>query len=234
MSQTSQQHEWYTLYRVGAIAALVMIAIIPIQIVIFAVWQPPTEISAWYALFERNPLLGLLSLDLLYLLNNILLSLMYLALYIVLRDHAPSLMLIGIALGFIGIAIYYASNPSFEMWTLARQYAAANDSEQNLLLAAGMGVLTRYTGTAFNTYYVLNAITLLIIAVVMLKTSDFSRATAYWGLISGVLMSIPSTVGTIGLIFSIASLIPWIVFSILVSRQLLRLANHIQSNPTDS
>ncbi len=78
-------------------------------------------------------------------------------------------------------------------------------------------MLAIYKGTAFDVYYVLNAITLLVFSFVMLRSSLFSRATAIWGIAAGVFMVIPSTAGMIGLVFSLASLVPWAVFAILVA-----------------
>ena len=75
--------------------------------------------------------------------------------------------------------------------------------------------------------YVCNAIALLIIAVVMLQSNIYSKKIAYIGLASGVFMLIPSTVGMIGLIFSHLSLMPWVVFSILVARRLFQLGSMI-------
>ena len=76
--------------------------------------------------------------------------------------------------------------------------------------------MARYTGTTFDVYYILNAIVLLTISFVMFKSKIYIRATAWSGLVSGVLMSIPSTFGVIGLVFSLVFLIPWIVFSVLL------------------
>ena len=75
----------------------------------------------------------------------------------------------------------------------------------------------------FNVYYVMNAIALLIISVVMLRSNIFSRVTAYVGLLAGVLMIVSSTAGTIGLIFALASLVPWALFSVLIARRLFQL-----------
>jgi hypothetical protein len=92
------------------------------------------------------------------------------------------------------------------------------------LLGAGAALLAVYKGTAFNVYYVLNAITLLIFAIVMLRSDIFSKTTAIIGIISGVLMSIPSTAGAIGLVFSLGSLIPWAIFLVLISRKFFKLS----------
>jgi len=57
----------------------------------------------------------------------------------------------------------------------------------------------------------------------MLRSGVFSKATAYAGLLAGVLMIVPSTAGTLGLIFSLASLVPWAMFAVLVARRLFQL-----------
>lgn len=211
------------LYRTGAIAAFVMCAIMLAQVVIFILWPPPTTAEGFFQLFQKNTLLGLLSLDLLYIANNTLLILIYLALYAALKKFAPSAVLIALILGVVGITSYFASNTCFEMLSLARQYSASTGDTKMILLSAGQSMLETYRGTAFDVYYILNAISLLIFAVVMLRSRDFSKTCTVFGIVAGVLMVIPSTAGTVGLVFSLASLIPWAVFSILAGIRLLKL-----------
>lgn len=212
-------------YRIGAVAALIGVAVMVIQIVIYVVWPPPDTVEGFFALLQENTLLGLLSLDLLYILNNTLLVPIYLALYLAIRRFAPSVTLIALLLGLLGIGAYYASTVAFEMLSLSGAYAAATgEAQRTALLGAGEALLAAYKGSAFDVYYVLNAVILLVFSVVMLRSPVFSRATAVWGLAAGVLMSIPSTAGTIGMIFALASLVPWAVFSLLFSRRLFQLA----------
>jgi len=166
-----------------------------------------------------------LSLDFLYYINNALLILVYLGLFAALRKDNYANMLIALVFGFIGIAVYYVSTIGFEMMSLSKQYHSTESIEfRQQLLAIGHGLLGKYKGTAFDVYYVFNTITLLIISKTMYKSNIFSKPTAAWGLIAGIFMIIPSTAGTIGLIFSLISLIPWIIFSILIGRKLLTMA----------
>jgi high-affinity K+ transport system ATPase subunit B len=110
------------------------------------------------------------------------------------------------------------------MLSLSKQFLIAENEELKIqLITAGRIMLETYKGTAFDIYYVLNAITLLIISRVMFQNKIFSKATAIWGLISGILMLIPTTAGNLGLSFGIASLIPWTVFSILIAKTLFKL-----------
>jgi len=217
------------LYKIGGMMAILIVLLIPIQMFIFIAWPPPDNVLDFFNLFHKNWFLGLLSLDLLYILNNILLIFVYLGLYAALRRVRQSYMLIALILGFIGIAAYYASTVAFEMLSLSKQYAIAETTETKLqCLSSGQLLLLTYKGTAFDVYYVLNAITLLIISRVMFYDNTFSKATAVWGLVSGILMLIPTTAGTIGLTFGIASLIPWTVFSILIAKRLFKLYNKNQ------
>jgi hypothetical protein len=205
-----------------------MVALILVQVTVYVVLPPPAfdgPALPWFELLQDNRLLGLLSLDLLYLVDSALLVVMYLALYVALRRTSESAMLVGTVLGLVGVAAYYASNTAFEMLFLSGGYAgAATEAERAAFLAAGEAALAAYRGTAFDVYYVLNDITLLVIAAVMLRSHIFSRATAYAGLVAGVLMTVPSNAGTLGALMALASLLPWAVFSVLVARRLLQVA----------
>ncbi len=44
----------------------------------------------------------------------------------------------------------------------------------------------------------------------------FGKLTSYFGLTSGILMTVPATAGIIGMSMALLSLIPWSIFSILV------------------
>ena len=101
---------------IGAFAALTIVLIIPVQIVIFSMYPPPDTVEGFFAVFAQSKWLGLLSLDLLYYLNNALLSLVYLALFVALRKVNYCAMLIALMLGLIGIAVYYSSSVGFEWY----------------------------------------------------------------------------------------------------------------------
>ncbi len=218
--------QWKTLYKIAGFAVIVMLIIIPAQIVVFIMTPIPASIESWFSLFNSNWLLGLIHQDMLYIINNIIVSVMYLAFYIALRPTNKSLTTIAILLGLIGISAYFASNKSFELLNLSNQYyAATTEVQKSMFLSAGQALLCEWQGTAFLIYYILNGIALIMISYVMLKSTVFSKKMAIIGLISGVLMMVPSTAGTIGIIFSLSSLIPWYIFSIIVARRFLQMGN---------
>lgn len=234
LASSSRAQPWSGLYRTGAWCSLLIVALIPVQVFFFFVWPPPATTEGWFELFQNNGLLGLISMDLLYLLTNLLLIPLYLAVHQALHGESPSAMLLAVVLGLAGVVAYTASNPCFEMLGLSHEYARASaEPERIVLLAAGKTMLATYTGTAFNVYYVLNGVFLIITGVVMLRGQVFSRATGGWGLASGVLMAVPSTAGVVGPVFALASLLPWIVFSVLVARRLFHLTSlKAASQPT--
>ena len=205
------------LYRVARVLALVMLVIIPLQVVIYVISPPPGTVEGYYALYHQSAFLGLLSLDFLYLFSNMIVIIIYLALATLLYQERPVTVLLALVLGLIGIACYYPSNPCFEMWTLSKEYFQALPENQSLYLAAGEMLLAGYSGTTFNVYYVLSTICLLLFAYTLIKSPRFKKSVGLWGLISGFFMIIPSSAGTIGMIFSLLSLIPWLVFVALLS-----------------
>jgi hypothetical protein len=70
--------QWKGLLIAGGVAAFTMLVLIIVQIVVFAMWPPPSTVAGYYSLFHESWLLGLLSLDLLYIVDSVLLILIYL------------------------------------------------------------------------------------------------------------------------------------------------------------
>jgi hypothetical protein len=220
----TEDSAWKGLYRVGGTAALIMAVFIPIQIIIFIAWPPPSTVIGWFTLFQNNRLLGLLDMDLLLIVDQVLVALVLLALYIALRRASQSWMAIAFTVGLLGIAGYFASTAAFEMLSLSDQYAAGTtEAERSMFLAAGQAMLAIWQGTAFDVGYVLEGVALLVIAVVMLRSTLFSKRTACVGILLGVMSLVPPTAGTIGLLFSLGSLVPLEIWDILIARRLFQL-----------
>jgi hypothetical protein len=227
-SETAEaEHSWHSLYAVAALSSVLMLATIPAAVVVYLIWPPPfgEDAQAWFTLYQESWLRGLLGLDLLFLLSNVLMIPLYVALFVALRKASESLMVLALSLGFVGLASYFSSNTAFQMLILSNRYSdASTDAERASLLAAGEAMMATFEGTAFNVYYVLSAIALLLIAVVMLRSTVFSKRTAYVGLIAGLFMVIPATAGTLGVIFSMLSLIPWVLFLVMIARHFLQMS----------
>ncbi|MGN6638755.1 MAG: hypothetical protein ACTHJ8_07575, partial [Mucilaginibacter sp.] len=131
-------------------------------------------------MFQRNKLVGLLDMDLLLTADYILLLLIFLALWAALRKTNRSLASLALAFQLVGTAAYFASTAAFEMLSLSNQYTAAkSDMERIIYWAAAQAAYANWQGTAFNVSYFLGFVALVTISVVMLKSTTFSKATAY-------------------------------------------------------
>lgn len=222
-AEGGDRDRWHGAIRVAGWAALASLVLTFVQVWVYVQWPPPESVEGFYALFADRPFLGLLSMDLLFIVNNLLILLIYLGLFFVLRRKYPSTVTIGLLFSSVGMAAYMASNTGFEMLSLANAYEAADTAGRTALLGAGEAMLAGFEGTAFGIYYVLNGIALFLFAGAVFASNRFSRATGVWGLLAAGLMVIPPTAGTIGMIFAMTSLVPWVVFAALAGRQLLRL-----------
>ncbi|MCC6955435.1 MAG: DUF4386 family protein [Anaerolineales bacterium] len=217
--------DWKSLYKAGGVAALLMFVLTLVQSFIFVTNPPPSTVLEFFMLFQKSPVLGLLSLDLLLIVINILLIPIYLALYAALYQYKKSPMTVALVIGLVGTTLFFASREAtFGMLSLSNQYAAASsDAERAVLLAAGQALLVIYNGTAFDLSYIFGGVIILVFSVVMLQTSVFSKATAYIGIAMGILMLAPPTIGTIGMILSLLSLIPTLIWLVPVARRLFQL-----------
>lgn len=217
---------WQPLYRAAGVAALLSIAFTFLAVIVYIANPPPTTITAWFTLFQRNGLLGLMNLDLLMLVTYVLMGVIYVALYGALhRGHEPGMALAAVC-GLVSIVTYIASNTGFNLLVLSGQYAAATTEEQRAAFrAAGQAMLAIWQGTAYDVSYVLGGVATLLVAAVMLRSHLFGRVTAYVGLVMGVLMLVPATVGTFGLYVSLISLVPTVIWLALLAWRFFQLAS---------
>ena len=221
----SQSTDWCTLFRLAGISALTVVALIPIQGLVYILWPPPTTVVEYFTIFHNNPLLGFLDLDLLLVIDQLLIIVVLLALYVALSRVDASMMLIGAAAGLLGATLMIVSREAtLSMLSLSQQYAPASSAEQRAALeAAGQTLLTIYNGTAFSLGYFLTGLGLLLISTVMLRSALFSRLAGLSGVAAGVTGLIPASMGTLGLVVSFVSLVPLIVWLFLVGRRFLQL-----------
>jgi len=207
-----------------------VVALIPIQALVYIVWPPPTTEVEYFDVFRSNPLLGLLDLDLLLVVDQLLIVVVLLALYVALRRVDASLMLIGAAAGLLGATLTIVSREAtLSMLTLSQQYALASaNAERAELEAAARTLLTIYNGTSFSLGYFLSGLGLLLMSMVMLRSALFTRLTGWAGIAAGAAGLVPATMGTLGLVLSFLSLLPLIVWLLLVGRRFLRLQLDLQ------
>jgi hypothetical protein len=212
------------LFRAGAVCAFVTVAITLVQVAVFALAPPPSfqptpsATAAIFDLIRSSPVLGFVELDGLMLLDYVLIAIVFLALYVALRRVDPTLVLLGTALALVAIAVYFSVNPALSMLTLARHDPTTGT------VAAGQAILANFQGSGFIVHDLLMGVAGLLVSAAMLRTTVFSRATAVAGLLQGAMMLVPSTFGTVGIIFALGSLAPFVVWFVLIGLRLLKLA----------
>jgi hypothetical protein len=111
------------------------------------------------------------------------------------------------------------------MLHLSNGYAAAETEMQKAaFLAAGEAKVATFHGTAFYINYILGSLTGLIISVVMLKTTLFSKTTAYLRIASSI-CDFGLFVPAIGMFIAIFSMLFLVIWNIMIARRLFQLAN---------
>lgn len=227
--------EWRGLVRLGAAAAVFVVVMIPLQAAVFILSPPPATVEGFFALFQENPLLGLLDLDLLLTLDYLVMVPFYLALYVVVRLVAPAWGLLALVVGLFSLVLFVVSREAtFSMWMLSDQYAAATTATgKAALLAAGTALLTLYNGGTFATSYVLGAISTLLFSAVMVRHRVFGRLPGLIGVLTGVTMLVPANAGPVGLTIAMVSLLPTAAWLILLVPHLLRVARETPTGRRD-
>ena len=220
---------WKTLFYIAALAAVYMIILIPIQGIVYIVSPPPGTVLGFFELFQKSTLMGLINLDLLLTIDYVLVLFIYFVIFIVLSRREKSLSLIATILGCLSITLYIVSREAtFSMIALSNEYfGATTEMEQAAALAAGKTLLAMYNGSSFSISYVLGGITMLLFSIAMLKDEVFEISIPITGLIMGVLMFVPPTAGEIGVWISMVSLVPTLIWMILMSRWLFRTARSL-------
>jgi hypothetical protein len=216
---------WRGLYKIGGVAALISVVIIPITIVAYFVWPPfPDDILV---VIQEDRLAGLMSLDFLYLLSNFFAIPLFLVLYVTLKRVSESFSAIALALGFVGLLSLVPSRPILEMFAISDQYAAATtDAQRAIYLAAGEAVLALFHGTAFNVHYLLGSASLLISSFLMLRSDIFGKRTAYVGIVTNIVV-FGLYVPKIGIYVSLLSVVGYLIWYILIARKLLQLGRGV-------
>ena len=224
---------WQGLIRVGVAGALLVLLLMPVQAAVFLFSPPPASVEGFFRLFQDNPWLGLLSLDLLLTLTYLAMLPFYLALYAVTRQASPAWALLALITGLCSVVLFIVSREAtFSMWMLSDQFAsAASESEKAALLAIGTGLLTVYNGSTFAISYLLGAASALIFSVTMLRHRVFGKLPGIIGVLTGITMLIPANAGPLGLVVAMLSLIPTALWLIVLIPHLLRAAKELATEP---
>ena len=211
--------------RILGFLSIVLFAIIPFQTAIFFISPPPTTVIQYFELFQKNIFLGFLDLDLSLTVDNILFVLVYVGLYLLLKERNRVLATIGLVFAIVSVTLYIISREAlFSMMTLSNQYSiATSETERTTIATIGQTMLIIFNGTCFNVSYFLGGINLILFSIAMLNSNIFTKVNGWLGLIMGILMLVPPTFGKLGFILSFLSIIPLLPWLIIISIRFFKL-----------
>jgi hypothetical protein len=214
-------NRWRSLHRIGAVAAVISIVVIPLSIVVFFVW--PLWPDNILVVIQDDWLAGLMGLDFMYLFSNIFAIPFFLVLYVTLKEVDEGWALVALTMGFLGLVCLVPSRPIPEMFALSDQYAAATtEAERAIYQATGQAMLAHFHGIAYHAHYVLGSVSLLISSFLMLRSDTFRKATAYVGIVTNIVV-FGLYVPEIGVWLSMLSVVGYLIWYILIARRLIRL-----------
>jgi hypothetical protein len=117
--------------------------------------------------------------------------LVFLTLYLLLKQDYAVWALVGLTLVVAGSAIFFATNNPFALFSLSNQYAAAtSEAARSQFLAAGQVILVNTGQRAvggFNLGLLLVSVAGLIFSMAMLRSTIFSRSIAIWGILANAI-----------------------------------------------
>lgn len=208
----------------GGLAAIIVLLIFPAQLSVFALaWPPPETAQAYFDLLNEDRLVGLLSLDLLLMVDWVVLLVLWGGLFAALSPRAPKTMFVALALVLVSTVAYFVSNTIFEMASLSAQYsAAATSAERATILAAGEVALSTFEGPWFTASYVLSGAAVTLASILMWRETRFGRLVGGIGVAYGVLQFLPPNAGTLGMAMSLASLPLMLAWLGMIASKLLR------------
>ena len=226
---------WKSLYKVGGAAAIIAVALLLTEIIVFTIWPQPNTATNYFVLFQNSKLIGLLDFYLLEFFAYTLFVPIFLAIYVAIRRANESCMTLALILAITGVAVFLATNNPFSMLSLSNQYAAATtDAQKDLYLAAGQAILANTNQRAFegfNMGFLLLSTAGMIISIVMLQSKTFNKVIANVGILTFTISLVeyirvvfmPSISLLPLLIIAVSSglLIP--IWLVLIARRLLKL-----------
>ena len=180
--------DWNRLCQLGGIVAWIQLGLLLLTIGIGSVvgWLPATA-EATYSTLNNDGPAGILRLDFATLVMVALFPFVAVALYAAFRNSRPAFALLGMVLILIGTLLALANESAFAMMHLSDLHSAATTAAQEeQFLAAGEAVIASnmWNSTAGFLAGIFMQGGFIFISFVMLRSKNFSKGTAYTGILS--------------------------------------------------
>jgi hypothetical protein len=175
-----------SIYTIGSIAALLqLVTILGYSVALGVLGPKPVGAAEYFSIYQEGPLKMVLRGDFLLLILIGLYLGTFPALYISLRRISPVYTALATLFTVISVTLTFAGEATFSLLYLAEQYVGAtSEIVRSQLLAAGDAVIA--SGMWHSTAAYMSGILLqgsgVMISVIMLRSQDFRKVTAYAGL----------------------------------------------------
>ncbi|MHB1485637.1 MAG: hypothetical protein ACYCYI_13405 [Saccharofermentanales bacterium] len=191
-----QDMQWKSIYTLGAVVSLLVIAGTIADLVIGMTLSGdfsllPDTASGRFAQFQTSWLLGLYHLDILNLIISVLMLPVYLALTAAHRYTDKAFAILAILMFTVGLAVFISSNAALPMLELSRRYADTPlFGEKSTITAAGEALLARGAHGSLGAFpgFALLSMAAIFMSIGMIKGKVFNRLTAFTGLAGGLLL----------------------------------------------
>ena len=218
---------WRDLYRMAGIAAIVSELVILLGFVTYFIWPyAPGRLSgeAFLMFLQKDPLGGLVSLDIFLFVGNLFSIFLFLALYVSLKQVNASYALVALVVGLLGLVLLIPARPIFELFALSRQYAGASDpAVKAQILAASTALLAFFDGTGWIMNTLLGGLSLLASSLMMLKSPLYSRSCAWAGILTNLVVCL-FLIPVAGKFFLFLSLPGYMIWYFLLARRFFQMA----------
>jgi hypothetical protein len=175
-----------SIFVIGGISAILqLMAILGYSVALAALGPQPTSAAEYFAIYQESPIQMVLRGDFLLLILIGLYLGTFPPLYISLRRLSPVYTALATLFTIITVALAFAGEATFSLLYLAEQYATStSEMLQAQFLAAGEAVIA--SGMWHSTAAYMSGILLqgsgVMISIIMLRSPDFHKVTAYAGL----------------------------------------------------
>jgi hypothetical protein len=185
-TETADSYE-KNLFKVGGAAALMQLSVtLAIIMISLTLGLKPVSAEEYFTIYRDDRLAGLLRDDFSSLVIIALYIGLFPGLYAALRKVNPTWTAFATAILMIGVTSSFATHSGFSMLHLSDRYAAAvTGAERAQLLAAGEAVIAADLWNSSGGYMagILLQGAGVLISAIMLRSKDFSRVTAWVGIL---------------------------------------------------
>lgn len=175
-------------YKLGAWSCIVlMLYSLATILVVTLIGGPPQSVQECFAMLRESKVNGLLRLDVLTVFVMPLYYVLFYALYISLRHRNRTLAVLSVLFIFAGVTIFLSAPSVFSYVRLSDAYwLAETDAARGQYQAAAEAILSAdlWNGTGARISGLMVQTGAVILSVLMLRSSSFTKFTAYTGIIT--------------------------------------------------